>query len=238
MLRSVGRHSYDAENSVTYMGISIKTMFLFSLLVLSGFTAIEYFDYLFANISLFIVASIGAFVVAILSMMLPRYAVFLAPIYSILTGVFLGGIVMGVSIVYGTAIPQTAFILTLTIFGTMLILFMSGIVRVGTFLRRFTHSVLSGLVVFSLIMFVLSITGSSLAGLVYQNTSFMLLFSLIGAATATLMILIDFDNCSMMVQAGAPKEHEWGLALGLIITIVWLFMKLLRILIILTSRRD
>ncbi len=238
MLRSIGNQSYDSEYSVTYMGVSVKTIFLFALLVLSGFTAIENIEYLFTNLGLLIGASIGAFVAALLSGLFPKLAYIFAPIYSILIGVFLGGVVMGVSIAYGTALPQTAFLLTLTIFGTMLILFMAGVVRVGPFLRRFTYSMLSGLVLFSLIVFILSLSGSALVTLLYQNSSFMLLFSLIGAATATLMILIDLDNCSRMVQAGAPKEFEWGLALGLIITIVWLFMKILRILMILASRRD
>lgn len=238
MMRRVRNNVHTSDTPVTYGGIATKTIFLFALLLLSGYTTSTYFNVLIDNTWIFFAALIGGFISVMVASFSPRLAKFFAPLYAILEGVILGALVLMVSLFVDASIPQTAVLITVNIFGVMLILYTTGIIRVGNFLRRFVMSALSGLIIFMLVMRISAIFGGTLATMYYTNLNFMLVISLVSAGIATLMLLIDFDNCTQMVNAGVDKEYEWSLGLGLMVTLVWLFIEILRILMIFASRRD
>ncbi len=237
MFRSMRNVGYS-DTPATYAGITTKTVFLFMLLVLSAYTSITNMEFLLNNVWIYFVALIGGFISVMVTSFSPKLGMVFAPIYSIFEGVVLGALVAIVNTFVGSGLAETAVIITLSIFVVMLVLYSTGIVRVGSFLRRLTMSMLWGLIIFGAVVFIMSLLGSSLAAMFYGNLQFMLIYSLISAAIASLMILLDLDNCTRLVEMGAPQEYEWNLSLGLIVTIVWLFIEILRILLIFASRRD
>ena len=67
--------------------------------------------------------------------------------------------------------------------------------------------------------------------------SFYVAIVLVSVVISSLYLLIDFDNVTRYVEAGAPKNMEWSLSLGLVVTIVWIYIELLRFLAIIANRR-
>jgi len=213
-----------SDTPATYTGIVKKTSFLFLVLLVStGFVAFNT-DFFFANSWILFAFS-----------RTPERVRTGAPIYAALQGIVIGMI----GVLYNTIVPgivEMAIVLTLSIFLVMLFLYATGIVRVGGFLQRAVYSALGGLVLFSFVMIIGDLLGFGFAGAFFANLEFLLIFSLIGAAVASLMILIDLDQASMLVRSGADESMEWFAALGLMVTIIWLFLEILRILYIFAAR--
>ena len=144
-----------------------------------------------------------------------------------------------IAVVYNFIAPgivESAILLTLSIFLVMLILYATGLVRVGPIFTRVVYAGLGGLVLFSFVAILLSFFSPGFADLFYGNLQFILIISLIGAALASLMILVDLDRITMIVRSGADESVEWIAALGLMVTIIWLFLEILRILLVFASR--
>ncbi len=237
MLRSIDNSVFDSTESATYNGIALKTLFLFAVLITSAFTVVTNLPYFEANFWIFFVALIGGFIAVITASIKPKLAKYFAPIYAVFEGIVIGVIATMLSFI-ASGIVEIAILITLCIFFVMLILYITGAVRVGPFLRRLTIGALVGLLMFTLLVMFSSVFSPAIANMYYSNLSFMLVISLVSAVIATLMILLDLDNCTRIVQAGAPKEFEWSASLGLMVTIIWLFIEILRILFIFTMRRD
>jgi uncharacterized YccA/Bax inhibitor family protein len=230
-----GIQSYAAsESPATYAGIVKKTSYLFLVLVLfTGFVAFNA-DFFNNNSWVLFVAMIGGFITIVVSRT-PKRIQAGAPLYAALQGIVIGMI----GVLYNTIVPgivEAAILLTLSIFLVMLFLYATGIVRVGGLLQRVVYSALGGLVLFSVVMLLGRWLNFGFASAFFNNLEFLLLFSLIGAAVASLMILIDLDQASMLVRSGADESLEWFAALGLMVTIIWLFLEILRILYIFAAR--
>jgi uncharacterized YccA/Bax inhibitor family protein len=223
-----------SDTPATYAGIVKKTSYLFLVLLVSTGVVAFNAEFFFNNSWLLFGAAIGGFIVIITSRT-PQRVRTGAPIYAALQGVVIGMI----GLLYSNIVPgivEAAIILTLSIFLVMLFLYATGIVRVGGLLQRVVFSALSGLVLFSVVMIIGNLLGFGFASAFFGNLEFLLIFSLIGAAVASLMILIDLDQASMLVRSGADESMEWFAALGLMVTIIWLFLEILRILFIFASR--
>ena len=233
VLANVGQFSVS-DTPATYAGIVKKTSFLFLVLVVSAAIVAVNAPFFFANSWIMFVAMIGGFI-TILTARTPERVRSAAPIYAGLQGIVIGMI----GVLYSTIVPgivEAAILLTLSIFLVMLFLYATGIVRVGGLLQRVVYSALGGLVFFSFVMIIGNLFGFGFARAFFGNLEFLLIFSLIGAAVASLMILIDLDQASMLVRSGADESMEWFAALGLMVTIIWLFLEILRILFIFAQR--
>jgi len=95
------------------------------------------------------------------------------------------------------------------------------------------YSVLLGFVVFFIFFGILSLFTT-----IYIDTSIALVFSAIFIVFGALMLTLDFDRAEMIVSSGAEKSYEWTVAVGLMVTIVWIYVELLRFLMIIYSRRN
>ena len=93
----------------------------------------------------------------------------------------------------------------------------------------------AGIAVFYLLSFVLGMFGIQMP-LIHETSSWGILFSLVVVAIASLNLLLDFDMIEKGAAMGAPKYMEWYGSLGLMVTIVWLYIEILRLLSKLTSR--
>src|SRR6185312_7668553 len=135
------------------------------------------------------------------------------------------------------ALISQAVLGTLGVFFGMLVVYKTGAIRVTPKLTRMLIAGLIGVVVLSLGNFVLAmfnVGGGEGLGL-RSGGPLAIIFSLVCIGLAAFSFLVDFDAADQMIRAGAPEKAAWGIALGLTVTLVWLYIEILRLLSILQS---
>ncbi|OBK79479.1 Bax inhibitor-1/YccA family protein [Mycobacterium sp. 1274761.0] len=162
--------------------------------------------------------------------------------YAGLEGLFLGAISFVLANFYvsgasaGALIGQ-AILATIGVFIGMLVVYKTGAIRVTPKFTRMIIAGIFGVAVLALGNFVLAMfgvgggEGMGLRG----NGPIAIIFSLVCIALAAFSFLLDFDAADQMIRAGAPEKAAWGVALGLTVTLVWLYIEILRLLSILQS---
>lgn len=167
----------------------------------------------------FVVALIAAVVVSLVGMFKPRTARVMAPAYALLEGYVLGVVSASYSQVYGGAVPLAVVGTATVFFGTMLA-YRSGLVRPG---RRFVQ--VTVVATFGLLA-VLVVSLFVLPGLVGPGGVIIAAFALvIGAAN----LLVDFGYIENLQRGGLPADAEWHAALMLMVSLVLVFLSLLRL---------
>ena len=136
----------------------------------------------------------------------------------------------------GALIGQ-AVLATIGVFAGMLVVYKTGAIRVTPKFTRMIIAGIFGVVVLALGNFVLALFGvGGGEGLGLRgNGPIAIIFSLVCIGLAAFSFLIDFDAADQMIRAGAPEKAAWGIALGLTVTLVWLYIEILRLLSILQS---
>lgn len=184
------------------------------------------------------VAAVVGFVLAIATTFKPTWAPITAPFYAIVEGVLLGGLTLVLNAVPRYAgLPLTALALTLLAGGAMLGLYVTRVVRVTQRFRAVMLGAMLAIMAYYLLSFVLGffgvqapfMTGSSWASIG---------FSLIIVGVASLSFLLDFDMIEQAVNRGSPKYLEWYGAFGVLVTFIWLYLEMLRLLLKLNGRRS
>ena len=172
--------------------------------------------------------AIGGFIVAIVTVFKKEWSPVTAPLYAGLEGLFLGAI----SMVYATAyegIVFNAVALTMGVFAAMLMIYRSGLIEVNHKFRMGVVAATGGVFLVYLASIVLGFFGINLS-LVTGAGWMGIGFSLVVIVIAALNLVLDFDLIDKGAEAGAPKYFEWYTAFGLIITLVWLYIEILRLL--------
>ncbi|BBY14542.1 Bax inhibitor-1/YccA family protein [Mycolicibacterium litorale] len=157
--------------------------------------------------------------------------------YAALEGLFLGAIswLFGNVVVAGGsagALITQAVLATLGVFFGMLVVYKTGAIRVTPKFTRMIVAGMFGVLVLMLGNFVLAlfgVGGGEGMGLRSGGT-IAIIFSLVCIGLAAFSFLIDFDAADQMIRAGAPEKAAWGVALGLTVTLVWLYLEILRLL--------
>jgi uncharacterized YccA/Bax inhibitor family protein len=157
--------------------------------------------------------------------------------YAALEGLFLGAVSFVLSHFHvsnasaGTLIGQ-AILGTIGVFAGMLVVYKTGAIRVTPKFTRMIVAGLFGVLVLMLGNFVLAMFGVDHGqGLgLRSGGTLAIVFSLICIGLAAFSFLIDFDAADQMIRAGAPEKAAWGIALGLTVTLVWLYIEILRLL--------
>jgi uncharacterized YccA/Bax inhibitor family protein len=174
------------------------------------------------------------FVCAIVVHFKPMWSKVLGPVYALAEGFFLGAISKAYDTYYDGIVVQ-AVGATLGVFLVMLFLYRTQIIKVTDKFRRVIMTATLGLMVFYGISFIISLFGGSVPFL--QSASLLGIgFSLFAATLAAMNLALDFDFIEKGSKAGLPKGMEWYAALGLLITLVWLYLELLRLLSKLNQR--
>jgi uncharacterized YccA/Bax inhibitor family protein len=157
--------------------------------------------------------------------------------YAALEGLFLGAIswVFGNVVVAdgnaGALITQ-AVLGTIGVFFGMLVVYKTGAIRVTPKFTRFLVAGMIGVLVLMLGNFLLGmfgVGGGEGMGL-RSGGPLAIVFSLVCIGLAAFSFLVDFDSADQMIRAGAPEKAAWGVALGLTVTLVWLYLEILRLL--------
>ncbi|MUM15670.1 hypothetical protein FZI91_09530 [Mycobacterium sp. CBMA271] len=152
--------------------------------------------------------------------------------YAALEGLFVGAISFAIAVpVAGAnagALIGQAVLGTVGVFIGMLFVYRSGAIRVTPKFQRMLFAGLVGVVVLALGNVVLGFFGVNMG--LRDGGPIAIIFSLVCIGLAAFSFLVDFDAADQMVRAGAPEKAAWGIALGLAVTLVWLYVEILRLL--------
>ena len=177
-------------------------------------------------------AMVGIFVgfgAVMLSMFKPNLAKIFGPVYAIAYGFAVGAISKGYETFYNGIVLQ-AVLATASVFAVMLVLYRTRIIKVTDKFRRAVIFATLGVMVLYLGSFIFSLFGGSLPFLNGDNMLLSILFSVFVCGLAAMNLALDFDFIERATNSGMPKAYEWVAALGLVVTLVWLYLELLRLL--------
>jgi uncharacterized YccA/Bax inhibitor family protein len=228
----------DASARMTLSGTVNKTGVL--LICTFATAAWTWFKYMnpgnpTAVTGLLMLGVFGGFIFAIVTSFKKEWSPVTAPIYALLEGLFLGGISAMIDLRYpGIAIQAVG----LT-FGTLLALLMAYASRLIRVTQKFALGVFAatgGIALFYVAQMLLGFFHIPLLTSVQGSGTIGILFSLFVVAVAALNLVLDFDFIERGVNYGAPKYMEWYGAFGIMVTLVWLYLEVLRLLSKLRSR--
>lgn len=217
------------DDVVSKTGITLATIIV--LAAVNFFIAISVSTRLAMILTM--VGAIGGLITVLVSTFGKKYGS--APVtltYAAFEGLFVGGIsfmftapIQGVA---AGALIMQAVLATLGVFIGMLFVYKSGAIRVTPKFTRFMSAALIGVLVLMLGNLVLSLFGLGFP--LRDGGMLSIIFSLVCIGLAAFSFLIDFDQADRLVRAGAPAQYAWGVALGLAVTLVWLYTEILRLL--------
>lgn len=220
---------------MTLQGAVNKTFILALLLVISGGFSWQFVQ---ANPQLSGMLSIGSalvgFVLVMASSFKPTWSPVVAPAYGLVEGVFVGVISARYSGLYDGIVLQAA-LLTLGILFALLFAYQSRLIQATENFKLGLVAATGGIAIVYLASIVLSFFGIQIP-LIHESGLVGIGFSLVVVVIAALNLVLDFDFIEKGVAQGAPKYMEWQSALGLLVTIVWLYIEMLRLLSKLRSR--
>jgi uncharacterized YccA/Bax inhibitor family protein len=220
--------SGDATMSIG--GTAAKTSFLLLLVVGAGAWGWGLVSPETGNTSLpfwWFFVSFGVLALAIVTAFKPQLAVVTGPLYAITQGVMIGSF----SHIYNVAwdgIVLQAIVATVAVFVAMLFLFVTGIIKVTDRFRGIVIGATLAIALMYLVSFIASLFGWN--SVVYSNGALGIGISLFVVAIAALNLMIDFDMVVRGVNEGMPRQFEWYAAFGLMVTIIWLYIEILRLL--------
>ena len=218
---------------MTLQGTINKSCFLLLLCLAGGVIGWNHIGVVFAH-SLLI--ALAAFIVAMVIIFKKTTAPLLAPVYAVLEGLALGAISAGYNHMYEGIVVQAVSI-TALVFALMLFLYKSGIIKVNrTFVIGVTAAT-GAIALFYLISLVLSLFGVQVP--YFQSTSgWAIAINVIICIVAALNFAIDFQFINTMTQLPqVPKYMEWYAGFSLLVTLVWVYIEILKLLGRSRSRR-
>lgn len=183
-------------------------------------------------------SAVAGLIVAIAITFKQQWASFLAPVYALLEGVFVGGISAYYNDAFAKIAPNIIMQAVGITFGVVIAMFFLYRFRVIKVTQKFKSILLTataGIAIFYLLSFVLSFFNINMP-LIHDNTMWGIGFSLVVVAVASLNLLLDFDMIEKGSAMGAPKYMEWYGSFALLVTIVWLYIEILRLLSKLANR--
>jgi len=184
---------------------------------------------------LWIVGAIAGLVLGLVNAFKRKPSPALIALYAVAQGMFLGGVSRWYEEMWNGVVGQ-AVLATLAVFATSLILFRSGKVRVTPKFQRMVLLGLVGYCVFSLLNVLLMVFGVGGGDFGPLRSGWMgVAVGLVAVGLAAASLVIDFDSIKRGVEQGVPSQYAWYAAFGLVVTLVWLYLELLRLLAILRN---
>lgn len=176
--------------------------------------------------------AIGGFILALIISFKPTTAPFLAPLYAVLEGLFLGGI----SAIFSQAFAETApgivmnaTLLTILTALVMLFIYRSRIIKVNSQFTRIITIAVGTIALSYFASIILNMFGVNMT-MLHDSGPVSIGISLVIVGVAALSLLLDFNFIEKASQAGAPKYMEWYGAFGLMVTLIWLYLEILKLL--------
>ena len=219
---------------MTIDGAVNKTAISMAILLLAA-----YYTYTNAILDYIIIGFVGGFIVALITIFKKEWSATTVPIYAFLEGLALGGISKIYADAFEPGIVPQAIMLTLGILFALLFAYKTKIIKVTQNFKLGLFAATAGIGIVYLISFFMSMFGSGGLPVMNPANSSMLSigFSLFVVVIASLNLVMDFDFIEAGAANGAPKYKEWYGAFGLLVTLIWLYLEILRLLAKLSSRR-
>ena len=186
-----------------------------------------------------LIGFIGGFILAIITIFKKEWSPITVPLYALLEGLALGGLSKIYENSFEPGIVPQAIMLTLGILVALLIAYKSRMIKATENFKLGLFAATAGIGLVYLISFLMSIFGSGGLPVMNPSNASMLSigFSLFVVVIASLNLVMDFDFIEEGAASGAPKYMEWYGAFGLLVTLIWLYLEILRLLAKLSSRR-
>ncbi len=222
-----------SDTPMTIAGTIHKTLFLLFIVVLTGSCTWSLFLTGFldkAMILLWVGIGVG-FIVALITAFKPKYAMPLSILYALCEGLALGVISAMYQALYNGIVLQAAGATILTLFA-MLVLYRVGAIRATEKFRAVVMTATFGIMIFYLINILLSFFAPAALKFspIYNNGLIGIGFSVVIIAIAALNFILDFDFIEKGTGAMMPKYFEWYGGFSLLVTLVWLYLEMLRLL--------
>ncbi|HSR69501.1 MAG TPA: Bax inhibitor-1/YccA family protein [Acidobacteriota bacterium] len=215
------------QAAMTVDGTVHKTGFLILLVVLASAVSWTYADTPLGSLLLF-GGLIAGLILALVTIFKPQWAVITAPLYALAEGALLGVISRYFDAQY-PGLPVYALGLTIGTLLAMLMLYQTGTIKVTAKLRSGVMMATGAIFLFYLASFVVGFFGISMP-LLHSSGPLGIIFSLVIVGVAAFNLLLDFDFIEKGAEKGAPRYMEWYGAFGLVVTLVWLYLEMLRLL--------
>lgn len=221
-------------NEMTMRGTINKFGFLFVLMLCSTTFSWSQFYKGVNPMPFLMIGVFGGLVLAIVMGFKKQWSPYIAPAYALLEGLFVGSVSAYYDAAFKTNYPglvAQAVALTLLVAFVMFLLYRYRIIKVTNKFKTVMVVAVSCLMLFYLAKWIYyAITGDSFATFTNASTPLGIGFSVVVVCLAALFLLLDFDMIEKGVEMKAPKYMEWFSAVGLLITLVWLYLELLRLL--------
>lgn len=231
-----GEVVYDDVDQATYKGITIKTFILLGISVIVAAVMAFALPSIIVNnpgvyITTLVVAAIVGFIAVIVGRTSDRKAKYASVIYSICEGLSLGSI-SAIAEMYVPGAVTTAVFTTVILFTIMLVLFGTGVMRVGSKFRTICFGLTLGALGIILLMSLLSFFIADYG--VYLNIMIGVEIFLLFYGVITLSL--NFSEAQSVVERGASKGAEWSVALGLMVSIIYIYLEALRLIMLFASK--
>jgi uncharacterized YccA/Bax inhibitor family protein len=232
-------YSMARGTTMTVQGTVGKTFLMLAILSFTALWSWSAFGTATFPRFLLPVSALGGFIVAMITIFRPTASPITGPIYAALEGVFLGALSQFFELRYAERFPGIAMQAVMLTCGTlfvMLFVYQTGLVRVTEKLQAGIITATGALALFYLVTMLMRLFGAEMP-LVWSATPLGIGFSLLVIGLAAFNLLLDFDFIEKAAYAGAPKYMEWYGAFGLMVTLIWLYLEILRLLQKMADRR-
>ena len=227
----VKKDSLHLDNTMTIRGTVDKTVLALCLLVISG-----YYSFSQANSTLMMIGMGMGFLLLLTTIFKKTWSPYTVPLYSISQGFVVGGISYFYNSQYEGIVLQSV-LLTILVLFSMLFAYRSKIIMPTENFKLAVFSAIMAILLLYVIGFFMGLFGTGLSILDPRNSSIASIgFSVFVVAIGAFSLVIDFDFIEEGAEKGAPKYMEWYAAFGLLVTLIWLYFEILRLIAKLRNR--
>ena len=215
---------------MTFDDVIVKTAACLGVLLAGA--AVTLFVSMSLASMLMIVGALGGFVLALVNTFKKQPSPALILAYAGLEGLFLGGLTRVLDLMY-PGVGLQAVIGTLSVFTVTLLLFKSGKVRATPKAMKFFMIAMIGYALFSVVNLVMMLTGLTTEPFGLRSGIIGVVIGILAIGLAAFSLVMDFTSIEAGVKSGAPQRFSWTAAFGLTVTLVWLYVEIIRLLAIL-----
>ncbi|MCX6224876.1 MAG: Bax inhibitor-1/YccA family protein [Bacteroidia bacterium] len=187
-----------------------------------------------ALVTFMLAGGIGGFILSLAIMFRPVWSPWAAPVYAVLQGLFLGAVSSFFEFKMPGIVIQAASLTFLTLLA-MLFLYRTGIIKVTEKFRMGVFAATGGIALMYFAGFILGLFGINFP-LMHSGGTLGIIVGVVICGVAALNLVLDFDLIDKGSQSGLPKFMEWYSAFALMVTLVWLYLEILRLLSRINSR--
>lgn len=225
----------DTGLKMTIQGTVNKTFILLLLLLVTFvYSWNQFVNSPDSVLPLILVGAIGGLVIGLITVFVPKVSPFTAPVYALLQGLFLGAVSAQYEAQYGGIVFQ-AVLITIGVLLSLLLIYKSGLIKVTQNFRLGIAAATGAIFVVYLISFIGGFFGFEIPHL-HEATPLGIGISVVIVIVAALNLVLDFDFIENAAERQVPKYFEWYGAFGLLVTLVWLYLEILRLLSKIRSR--